>query len=84
MATRRIFWSFCKNRFGIGPLHYISSCSDFGFEFAEIFVIEKRLSDSLSQELTRLPIATIFFKPLKKSMVIVYYIPGFFFAKLIF
>ncbi len=36
MATRRIFWGFCTNRFGIGPLHYISSRSDFGFEFAEI------------------------------------------------
>jgi hypothetical protein len=30
------------SRFGIAPfLHYISSRSDFGFEFAEIFVIEK-------------------------------------------
>jgi hypothetical protein len=27
-----------------GPLHYISCRSDFGFEFAEIFVIEKRLA----------------------------------------
>ncbi len=49
MATRRIFWGFCINRFGIGPLHYISSRSDFSFEFAEIFVIEKRLPDSPSQ-----------------------------------
>jgi hypothetical protein len=23
MATRQIFWGFCINRFGIGPLHYI-------------------------------------------------------------
>jgi hypothetical protein len=28
------------------PLHYLSSRSDFGFEFAEIFVIRKRLPDS--------------------------------------
>jgi hypothetical protein len=35
-------------------------------------------------ELTRLPMDTIFFKPLNKSMVIVHYISGFFFAKLIF
>ncbi len=48
MATRRIFWGCCINRFGIGPLHYISSRSDFGFEFAEIFVIERRLPDSPS------------------------------------
>jgi hypothetical protein len=40
---RRIFLGFCINRFGIGPLHYVLSRSDFGFEFAEIFVIEKRL-----------------------------------------
>jgi hypothetical protein len=45
---RRIFWGFCINRFGIGPIHYVSSRSDFGFEFAEIFVIEKRLPDSSS------------------------------------
>ena len=44
----RIFRGFCINRFGLGPLHYISSRSDFGFEFAEIFVIEKRLPDSPS------------------------------------
>jgi hypothetical protein len=31
-----------------------------------------------------LPINTIFFKPLNKSMGIVHYIPGFFFDKLIF
>jgi hypothetical protein len=67
------------NWFGIGPLHYVSSRSDFGFEFAEIFVIEKRVGES-----TRMPIDTIIFKPLNKSMVIVHYIPGFFFAKLIF
>jgi hypothetical protein len=35
-------------------------------------------------ESTRMPIDTIFFKPLNKSMVIVHYIPGFFFVKLIF
>ncbi len=54
---RPIFQGFCINRFGIGPLHYISSRSDFGFEFMEIFLIEKRLpysacrgvGDSLTQ-----------------------------------
>jgi hypothetical protein len=45
---RRIFWGFCRNWFLIDPLHYLSSRSDFGFEFAEIFVIEKRLPDSAS------------------------------------
>ncbi len=37
----RIFRGFCVNRFGIGPLHYISRRSDFGFEF------EKWLPDSM-------------------------------------
>ncbi len=46
METNRIFRVFCINRFGIGPLHHISSRSDFGFEFSEIFVLEKRLPDS--------------------------------------
>ncbi len=40
---RRIFWGFGRNWFLIDPLHYLSSRSDFGFEFAEILVIEKRL-----------------------------------------
>jgi hypothetical protein len=48
MAMRPIFRGFCINRFGIGPLHYISNLSDFGFEFTEIFVIEKRFSDLAS------------------------------------
>ncbi len=46
METNRIFRGFCINRFGIGPLHYILSLSDFGFEFSEIFVFEKRLPNS--------------------------------------
>ncbi len=45
MTMKPIFRGFCINRFGIGPLHYISSRSDFGFEFAEIIAIEKRLAD---------------------------------------
>jgi hypothetical protein len=84
MATRRIFWGFCINRYGIGLLHYISSRSDFDFEFAEIFVIEKRLSDSPSGGSTRMPIDTSVFKPLNQSMVLVHYIPGLFLAKLAF
>jgi hypothetical protein len=56
------FLGFCRNRFGIGSLHYISSRSDLGFVF----------------ESTRMPIDTIFFKPLNKSMVTVHHIPGFF------
>jgi hypothetical protein len=43
---RRIFWGLCRNWFLIDPLHYLSSRSDFVFEFAEIFIIEKRLPDS--------------------------------------
>jgi hypothetical protein len=43
---------FGINRFGIGPLHNLSSLSNFDFEFAEIFVIDKlesrRLPVSLS------------------------------------
>jgi hypothetical protein len=44
----RIFWGFCRNWFLKDPLHYLSSHSDFGFKFEEIFVIEKRLSDLAS------------------------------------
>jgi|LakMenEpi03Aug12_release.lakeMendotaPanAssembly.Ray.scaffolds.fasta_scaffold5627295_1 hypothetical protein len=46
----QIFRGFCISRFVIGPLHYLSSRSDFGIEVAEIFVIENRLPDLLSRE----------------------------------
>jgi hypothetical protein len=46
---RPIFRGFYLNQYSIGPLHYISSRSDFGFEFAEIFVIKKHLADSGSR-----------------------------------
>jgi hypothetical protein len=71
---RRIFWVFCINRFGIGPLQYVSSHSDFGFEFAEIFIIGKRLPDSPSHGAHKNAYRYNFFKPLNKSMVIVQYI----------
>jgi hypothetical protein len=45
----RIFQVFCINRIGLGPLHYILRCSEFGFKFAEIFVFEKRLLVSVSR-----------------------------------
>jgi hypothetical protein len=78
------FLGFCINQFGIGPLHYVSSSFDFGFEFAEIFIIEKRLPDLPSRGVNKIAYRYNFFKPLNKSMVIVHYISGFFFAKLIF
>jgi hypothetical protein len=49
MAMRRIFWGFCRNWFLIDPLDYLSSRSAFGFVFAEIFEIEKRLRDSATE-----------------------------------
>jgi hypothetical protein len=52
---RRIFWGFCRNWFLIDPLHYLSSRSDFGFEFAEIFVIEKRIPESPSRRVCDSP-----------------------------
>jgi hypothetical protein len=44
-----IFRGFCINRFGLGSLHYISSRSDFGFEFAKIFVFKKLLPVSVNR-----------------------------------
>jgi hypothetical protein len=57
--VRRIFLVLCRNLFGVDPLHYISSRSDLGFEFAEIFVIEKRLSDSASRGVADSPIRRV-------------------------
>ncbi len=70
----------------LGPLHYVSSRSNFGFQFAEIFLIEKRLPDLPSRGVAKIAYRYNFFQTLNKAMVIVIvqYISGFFFAKLIF
>ncbi len=52
---RRIFWGFCRNGVLIDPLHYLSSRSAFGFEFAEIFVFKKRLPDSANRGVANSP-----------------------------
>jgi hypothetical protein len=75
---RRIFWGFYRNRFLMSPLHYLSSSSDFGFEFAGIFVIVKQLPDSPSRGVDKIAKSYNFFKPLNKSMVIVHNLPGLF------
>jgi hypothetical protein len=82
---RRIFWGFCIYWILIDPLHYLWSRSDFGFEFPEIFLIEKRLPDSPSRGrgVDKIAYRYNFFKSLNKSMVIVHNIPGLFFAKLV-
>jgi hypothetical protein len=49
---RWIFWGICRNWFLISPLHYLSSRSDFHFEFAEIFGFENDSPLSPIQELT--------------------------------
>ncbi len=56
---RRIFWGFCRNWFLLSPLHYLSSHSDFGFEFAEIFVFEKRLPSITDTGSRRLRVSVI-------------------------
>ncbi len=59
MAMRRIFWGFCRNWFLMSTLHYLSSRSDFGFEFAEIFVFEKWLPAITDTGSRRLRISVI-------------------------
>ncbi len=54
---RRIFWGFCRNWFLMSPLHYLSGRSDFGFEFAEIFVFEKRVPTITDTGSRRLPVS---------------------------
>jgi hypothetical protein len=65
MAMNRIFRGFCINRFGLGPLHYISSHSNFGFEFAEISVFEKRLPVSVSRGVDKIAWSIHFFQTFK-------------------
>ncbi len=45
----------------IDPVHYLSSRSDFGFEFAGIFVIEKRLPNLPSWEVDKIAYSYNFF-----------------------
>ncbi len=59
MAMRRIFWGFCRNWVLIDPLHCLLSRSAFGYEFAEIFVIEKRLPDAASRRVGDSPIRRV-------------------------
>jgi hypothetical protein len=66
MATMWIFWGFCINGFGIGPLHYVPSRTAFGFEFAEIFVIEKQLPDSPSRGVDMIAYSYNFFQTLNQ------------------
>jgi hypothetical protein len=65
MAMNQIFRGFCINRFGLGPLHYILSRSDFGFEFAEIFIFEKRLPASVSRGVDKIAWSIHFFQTFK-------------------
>ncbi len=65
MAMNRIFRVFCINRCGLGLLHYISSRSDFGFEFAEIFAFEKRLPVSVSRGVDKITYSYKYFQTFK-------------------
>jgi hypothetical protein len=59
------FPRFLLNRFGLGPLHYISSHSDFGFEFAEIFIFKKWLPVSVSRGVDKIAWSIHFFQTFK-------------------
>ncbi len=56
---------FYINRFGLGPLHDISSRSDFGFEFAEIFLFEKRFPVSVSRGVDKIAYRYNYFQTFK-------------------
>ena len=60
----RIFRDFCMNRIALGPLHYISSRSYFGFEFA-IFVFKKRLPVSVSRGVNKIAYRYKYFQTFK-------------------
>jgi hypothetical protein len=62
---RWIFCGFCINLFGIGPLYYVSSRSDFSFKFLEIFVIEKRFPDPPSRGFNKIAYRYNFFQTFK-------------------
>ncbi len=53
----RIFRVFCINLFGLGPLHYVSSRSDFGFR--------KRLPVSVSRGVDKIAYRYKYFQTFK-------------------
>jgi hypothetical protein len=57
----QVFRCFCINRFGLGPLHYLSIRSDFGFKFSDIFVFENRLPALVSRGLDKIARSIPFF-----------------------
>jgi len=61
----RIFRGFCIIRFGLGPLHYIPSRSDFGFDIATILVFEKRLPVSVSRGVDKIAYRYNYFQTFK-------------------
>jgi hypothetical protein len=61
----KFFRCFCINRFGLGPLHYLSSPSDFGFEFSEIFIFENRLPELVSRGVDMIGCSIHFFQTIK-------------------
>jgi hypothetical protein len=65
MAMNQFFRCFCINRFGLGPLHYLLSRSDFGFEFLEIFVVENRFPASVSRVVDKIAWSIHFFQTFK-------------------
>jgi hypothetical protein len=67
----RIFRGFCINRFGLGPLHYILSRSDFGFEFAEIFLLKKQLPVSVSWGVDKIAYRYNYFQTFKYTIFVV-------------
>ncbi len=60
-----IFRGFCINFFGLDPLHYNSSRSNFGFQFAEIFILEKRLPVLVSRGVDKIALSIHFFQTFK-------------------
>ncbi len=65
---KRIFWGFCINWFLIDPLHYLSSCSDFSFEFTEISLskndsptrqVGEPRSDNILKNILRFPLPIV-------------------------
>ncbi len=79
----QFFRCFCINRFGLGPLHYLSSVPILAsnsrrYSYSKIDSPHRWVGES-----TRLLGVSIFFKPLNNAIAILNYIPGLFFVKLV-
>jgi hypothetical protein len=77
----QFFQCFCINRFGLGPLHYVSSRSNLASN-SRRYLYSK--IDSPRRGVDKIAWSIHFFKPLNNSFVIVHFLPNWSFKGMVY